>query len=975
MQKIKESNKMNNRGFTLIEMIVTVAIIAIFAGVVLSFITTGSNLFRNTSNTAKVQMETQETFDKIEDIIINSNRKLSYGESSHIFEVASFDEQVAAKSAQTSVAARLKATKSGSSSSADEENVRDYIIWNQTTEEITYIHSENSDGTWRNSNTSSVNPQGDVLATGVTYFQADVSKAVSDNIVNFVLKTRKGTKEVETVHSVSLRNNLNIDYSPNEPFDNPTIDPVTPAPVSPTPEPVKVKPVSLLSDKKSILIAAGASYDLGGNITWKVLYSDATTSSSGNLSWSVNGCSYASISSEGILSVNADAGTSETGKITITVTDVDHENVYGTLTVSVARIDLIIPQKDATYKVGNQKQLQYTYLEGGKAPADVGTVATVTTEQKPDTASAYSDGGSFVQNDIGNWKVKATVDLSGRKGYDITCGVVKATSAFTVIAAVADIYVNGDTSIDALVVGRTYDCMPTIQYGFNWLPVSLDVLWNTNSLMRWYLKNNPAGISIDNTEYAYPDVVRHITIDENVRQGFIICADFKKDNGDGTSIQLHAEREIKVVNGIQLTALNGDTAYAYERKDSLYSEGYEMNLLLNVYDVNGKNVPLCVSSEAGTRVDWTGLGSSGEITASSDKKNWLFMPNVNDVDQTLQVAVSIQRVAPQYGIFDTNNNYYGEEEKGNTIADFKKSLSVKISEPEFTAQIIPGEDETIEPGTTKEMYLELLDKNGNAVERDVEWSVKNASFGHMSKGKTGTGAEQTTVFSADKPGTYTIIATYKTVPKKSHSVTKTITVRKPEVDLTLHGSATGYKGDTGNYWLEAKIDGQDATDLQVKWSTDWAGKVNKDTSEIGQNGAVQVTFGLWADSCEITVTVTVAGETKKISKEVKLKAHEYSITVTAVDPDTNEVINSCIPETTVKFVVQVYLDENIIENCDVIWNPEGGRKFNTSGNTATYTIGKGENSISFQIQATRGNKTQYAQIQFGGKGVTIVNKW
>ena len=74
-------------------------------------------------------------------------------------------------------------------------------------------------------------------------------------------------------------------------------------------------------------------------------------------------------------------------------------------------------------------------------------------------------------------------------------------------------------------------------------------------------------------------------------------------------------------------------------------------------------------------------------------------------------------------------------------------------------------------------------------------------------------------------------------------------------------------------------------------------------------------------------------------------------------------------------MVQVYLDENVIDNCDVIWNPEGGRKFNTSGNTATYTIGKGENSISFQIQATGGNKTQYAQIQFGGKGVTIVNKW
>ena len=191
--------------------------------------------------------------------------------------------------------------------------------------------------------------------------------------------------------------------------------------------------------------------------------------------------------------------------------------------------------------------------------------------------------------------------------------------------------------------------------------------------MRWYLKNNPEGISIDSTEYAYPDTVRHITIGENVRRGFIICADFKKDNGDGTSIQLHAEREIKVVNGIQLTSLNGDTAYAYEKEDFLYSKGYEMKLLLNVYDVNGHNVPLCVSPEDGTQVDWTGRGSNGEIMASSDKMNWLFMPNVNDVNQTLQLTASIQRVASKYGIFDRNNNYYGDEKKEIQLQILKSS--------------------------------------------------------------------------------------------------------------------------------------------------------------------------------------------------------------------------------------------------------------------------------------------------------------
>ena len=41
MQKFKENCKLNNRGFTLIEMVVTVAIISIFAGIVLR-ITTGA---------------------------------------------------------------------------------------------------------------------------------------------------------------------------------------------------------------------------------------------------------------------------------------------------------------------------------------------------------------------------------------------------------------------------------------------------------------------------------------------------------------------------------------------------------------------------------------------------------------------------------------------------------------------------------------------------------------------------------------------------------------------------------------------------------------------------------------------------------------------------------------------------------------------------------------------------------------------
>lgn len=78
----KGKRKAYNKGFTLIELIVTVAIIAIFSGVVLTFVTTGSNTYRSTSSSAKVQMETQETFDQIEELIIDVNRSMYYANGS-----------------------------------------------------------------------------------------------------------------------------------------------------------------------------------------------------------------------------------------------------------------------------------------------------------------------------------------------------------------------------------------------------------------------------------------------------------------------------------------------------------------------------------------------------------------------------------------------------------------------------------------------------------------------------------------------------------------------------------------------------------------------------------------------------------------------------------------------------------------------------------------------------------------------------
>ena len=280
-------NGKNNRGFTLIEMIVTVAIIAIFSGVILKFMTTGSNIFRGTSNSAEVQMETQNTFDKIEDMIINTNRGFYYGygenspinyddidssipsTGSKIFAVYSTKEDINSTqtmalsnesdepadmvanndvfSVQSESAENISARNNGVGvanlqnssnsvfSSGNTEilsspgDTMSLIQWNKESEEITYHDYQYEGGRWQEIPASDNN---NLLASGVTDFRADLTKAQSGNIVRFLLASKIGTKEIQTQHSISLRNQISVFDS----IDVPPSPTKTPIP-TPTPTP------------------------------------------------------------------------------------------------------------------------------------------------------------------------------------------------------------------------------------------------------------------------------------------------------------------------------------------------------------------------------------------------------------------------------------------------------------------------------------------------------------------------------------------------------------------------------------------------------------------------------------------------------------------------------------------------------------------------------------------------------------------
>lgn len=262
----KEKN--NSAGFTLIEMIVTVAIIAIFSGVVVTLITTGSSLFRGVSGNTKSQVKAQETLDEIEDLIIDANRSIyyAYGSGTDMGTQITSDIDDSNVASKTFIAcneyengdgtsryvfdvldwvgsegklyySQREYTKASSNTEEENENGTGDNSENQQTVDTSGISAESMDNgvaVFASANNDSGNGvvsggssdkakdskeliARSVFAEGIENFTADVTKVESERIVRFRLTTEENGKKVKTLHTVNLRNRIQV-MKPDDAF-------------------------------------------------------------------------------------------------------------------------------------------------------------------------------------------------------------------------------------------------------------------------------------------------------------------------------------------------------------------------------------------------------------------------------------------------------------------------------------------------------------------------------------------------------------------------------------------------------------------------------------------------------------------------------------------------------------------------------------------------------------------------------------
>lgn len=210
----------DNRGLTLIELVVTVAIAMVFSGVILTFVAGASKSYRRTSAGAQSQIEMQDALDQIENLTISTNLSMYYTKGINKNTNITADQKIANDSDMDRPLAQSKTLFFGSQS---EDGTKSYysIIWNAEKKTLYYfsqILKQNSGtGTGETSGTgtggtgggSSVGTE-QVLAENVTQFAADIHHASDQHTIRFKIVTQVNDREVEKTETVTLRNDVVI---------------------------------------------------------------------------------------------------------------------------------------------------------------------------------------------------------------------------------------------------------------------------------------------------------------------------------------------------------------------------------------------------------------------------------------------------------------------------------------------------------------------------------------------------------------------------------------------------------------------------------------------------------------------------------------------------------------------------------------------------------------------------------------------